>query len=43
MIGAIVLTLREREGVKRQKIARQLQRTRAESVELVKVKPGEGA
>ena len=42
MIGAIVLTLREREGVKRQKIARQLRRTRAESVELVKVKPGEG-
>ena len=42
MIGAIVLTLREREGVKRQKIAQQLKRTRAESVELVKVKPGEG-
>jgi NADH-quinone oxidoreductase subunit J len=42
MIGAIVLTLRQREGVKRQKVARQLGRTRAESVELVKVKPGEG-
>ena len=42
MVGAIVLTLREREGVKRQKIAQQLGRTRAESVELVKVKPGEG-
>ena len=42
MIGAIVLTLRKREGVKRQKVARQLGRTRAESVELVKVKPGEG-
>ena len=42
MIGAIVLTLREREGVKRQKISQQLKRTRAESVELVKVKPGEG-
>jgi NADH-quinone oxidoreductase subunit J len=42
MIGAIVLTLREREGVKRQRIAQQLKRTRAESVELVKVKPGEG-
>ncbi|MFO0987882.1 MAG: NADH-quinone oxidoreductase subunit J [Alphaproteobacteria bacterium] len=42
MIGAIVLTLRHREGVKRQKIAQQLKRTRAESVQLVKVKPGEG-
>jgi NADH-quinone oxidoreductase subunit J len=42
MIGAIVLTLRERQGVRRQKISRQLKRTRAESVELVKVKPGEG-
>jgi len=42
MIGAIVLTLRQREGVKKQRIAQQLARTRAESVELVKVKPGEG-
>src|SRR5690348_8946085 len=42
MIGAIVLTLRHREGVKRQRIAQQLRRTRAESVQLVKVKPGEG-
>ena len=42
MIGAIVLTLRQREGVRRQKISQQLKRTRAESVELVKVKPGEG-
>jgi NADH-quinone oxidoreductase subunit J len=42
MIGAIVLTLRQREGVKKQRIAQQLGRTRAESVELVKVKPGEG-
>ena len=42
MIGAIVLTLRHREGVKRQKIAQQLKRTRGESVQLVKVKPGEG-
>jgi NADH-quinone oxidoreductase subunit J len=42
MIGAIVLTLRQREGVKKQRIAQQLKRTRAESVELVKVKPGEG-
>jgi NADH-quinone oxidoreductase subunit J len=42
MIGAIVLTLRQREGVKKQSISQQLKRTRAESVELVKVKPGEG-
>jgi NADH-quinone oxidoreductase subunit J len=37
MIGAIVLTLREREGVRRQSIARQVSRTREESVTLVKV------
>ena len=42
MIGAIVLTLRHREGVKRQSIAQELRRTRAESVQVVKVKPGEG-
>jgi NADH-quinone oxidoreductase subunit J len=42
MVGAIVLTLRQREGVRRQSVRRQLSRTRAESVELVKVKPGEG-
>jgi NADH-quinone oxidoreductase subunit J len=42
MVGAIVLTLRRREGVKRQSVGRQHGRTRAESVELVKVKPGEG-
>jgi NADH-quinone oxidoreductase subunit J len=37
MIGAIVLTLREREGVRRQDISRQINRTREQSVELVKV------
>jgi len=42
VFALLVLTLREREGVKRQKISQQLKRTRAESVELVKVKPGEG-
>jgi NADH-quinone oxidoreductase subunit J len=42
MIGAIVLTLRKREGVRKQVIAKQLARTRAEGVELVKVKSGEG-
>jgi NADH-quinone oxidoreductase subunit J len=43
MVGAIVLTLRAREGVRRQSVPRQLARTRAGSVTLVKVKPGEGA
>ena len=42
MIGAIVLTLRHRLGVKRQNINKQLLRTRADAVELVKVKSGEG-
>jgi NADH-quinone oxidoreductase subunit J len=43
MIGAIVLTFRSREGVRRQSIASQLARTPAASVELRKVKSGEGA
>jgi NADH-quinone oxidoreductase subunit J len=42
MIGAIVLTLRAREGVRKQKISRQVSRTRDESIELKQVKPGEG-
>lgn len=42
MMGAIVLTHREREGVRRQRIAAQVDRTRA-SVQLAKVKTGEGA
>ncbi len=37
MIGAIVLTLRQREGVRRQSIARQTSCTRAESVEVKQV------
>ena len=37
MIGAIVLTLRQREGVRRQSIAKQTARTRAESVEVKQV------
>jgi NADH-quinone oxidoreductase subunit J len=36
MIGAIVLTLRHRVGVRRQRISDQLARTRAEAVALVK-------
>ena len=42
MIGAIVLTLRHRPDVRRQSIAGQLARTRAQSVEVVKVRVGEG-
>jgi NADH-quinone oxidoreductase subunit J len=42
MIGAIVLTLRHREGVRRQDVSAQLRRTREQAVELRKVRPGEG-
>src|SRR5215469_1547315 len=42
MIGAIVLTLRHRTDARRQSIAAQLARTRAQSVEVVKVPVGEG-
>ena len=42
MIGAIVLTLRSREGVKRQRISDQLARSRGDTVEVVKVQSGEG-
>ena len=37
MIGAIVLTLRQREGVRRQSIPRQIARRREEAVENRKV------
>ena len=43
MIGAIVLTLRYRPGVRRQSISRQNARTAADAMALVDVKPGEGA
>lgn len=43
MIGAIVLTLRHREGVKKQAISKQVARKRSDSVTMVKVQPGEGA
>ncbi len=43
MIGAIVLTHRRRPGVRHQKIATQVYRTREEAIELKKVKPGSGA
>ncbi len=42
MIGAIVLTLREREGVRRQKISEQTSRRPEETVELKKVPIGGG-
>ena len=42
MIGAIVLTLRHRENVKRQDVTAQIWRTREEAVELKDVKPGQG-
>jgi NADH-quinone oxidoreductase subunit J len=42
MIGAIVLTLRHKERVKRQDISRQVARTREDAIEVVKVRPGQG-
>ena len=42
MIGAIVLTHRQREGVKKQRIGAQLARRREATVEVVKVRSGEG-
>ena len=42
MIGAIVLTLRARQGVRRQKIATQVGRPRAQAIEVVKVRPRQG-
>jgi NADH-quinone oxidoreductase subunit J len=41
MIGAIVLTLRHKVGVKRQSIAAQVARGKASAMQVVKVKPGE--
>ena len=42
MVGAIVLTLRQRPGVRKQKIGEQVRRRREETVELKQVRPGEG-
>jgi len=42
MIGAIVLTLRSRPGVRRQNIAKQVARTPASGMTIVQIKPGEG-
>ncbi len=42
MVGAIVLTLRHREGIKRQNVLHQMYRDPAAAMELKDVKPGEG-
>lgn len=42
MIGAIVLTLRHKQGIKRQDISVQVARGPATAIEIVKVKPGQG-
>jgi len=42
MIGAIVLTLRHKPGVRRQVIADQVGRTPAKGMRVVDIKPGEG-
>ena len=42
MIGAIVLTLRHREDVKRQSVVEQMHRDPAKAMDLVDVKPGQG-
>ena len=42
MIGAIMLTLRHRVGVKRQDIGAQVARSKETAMEIVKVRPGQG-
>ena len=42
MIGAIVLTFRRRPGVRRQVIAEQIARRPEDSIEVRKIKPGQG-
>jgi NADH-quinone oxidoreductase subunit J len=42
MIGAIVLTLRHKDGVKRQNISDQVARTPETAIEIRKVRPGQG-
>jgi NADH-quinone oxidoreductase subunit J len=43
MIGAIVLTLRKRPGVRRQSVWRQVSRTPADAMTLHDIEPGQGA
>jgi NADH-quinone oxidoreductase subunit J len=42
MVGAIMLTLRHKPGIKRQFIAEQVARYRSTAIDIVKVKPGQG-
>lgn len=42
MIGAIVLTLRERDGVRKQDAMKQMERTKDTGMELVDIEPGQG-
>lgn len=42
LIGAVVLTLRPREGVRKQDVMKQIARTREDGVELVDIEPGQG-
>ena len=42
MIGAIVLTLQHKRDMKRQSVARQVERTRERSVEVVEIETGRG-
>jgi NADH-quinone oxidoreductase subunit J len=42
MVGAIVLTLRHRDGVRRQNVSAQVARTREQGVEMTDPKPGQG-
>ena len=42
MIGAIILTFKKRDGLKRQSYLKLISRERADGVELIKVKNKEG-
>ena len=42
MVGAIVLTYRKKEGIKRQNVFSQISREKRDSVTLAKAKIGEG-
>jgi len=42
MVGAIVLTLRKRDGVKTQDVTKQVSRTRETAIEMVDIESGKG-
>ena len=42
MIGAIVLTLRDRDGVRKQDVTAQIARTKETGMEMVDIEPGQG-